>query len=303
MAWGSPPRVRGKRQLLLQRQRALRLTPACAGKTSANPGELEHSAAHPRVCGENGRWPPASFRPAGSPPRVRGKRPSGPPQRRGPGLTPACAGKTGDDAGEHPCARAHPRVCGENLTPAGRFVIQGGSPPRVRGKRPRRRHAQRRRGLTPACAGKTTRCSGARNDLEAHPRVCGENLTSQANTYWVSGSPPRVRGKPRARGELAPVVRLTPACAGKTWARTSNVPGRRAHPRVCGENPLAAAEAGADRGSPPRVRGKLLPRLDVDELLGLTPACAGKTRSARRPRRTSRAHPRVCGENIHGGGQ
>ena len=66
---------------------------------------------------------------------------------------------------------------------------------------------------------------------------------------------------------------------------------------MCGENCTAAAAALVDRGSSPRVRGKL----DAERLGqvqdGLIPACAGKTRTAGRWGYHSGAHPRVCGEN------
>ena len=72
---------------------------------------------------------------------------------------------------------------------------------------------------------------------------------------------------------------------------------RRAHPRVCGENPTMVAWRLPAAGSSPRVRGKpgfLRPLLPEG---GLIPACAGKTRRARALRHRPPAHPRVCGEN------
>ena len=50
------------------------------------------------------------------------------------GLIPAWAGKTTVRSVHGPRMSAHPRVGGENLTPAGRLVIDGGSSPRGRGK-------------------------------------------------------------------------------------------------------------------------------------------------------------------------
>ena len=62
-------------------------TPACAGKTSAE-------WAHPRVCGENGRWAPKAKAWTGSSPRVRGKPSESSAERIRAGLIPARAGKT-----------------------------------------------------------------------------------------------------------------------------------------------------------------------------------------------------------------
>ena len=50
-----------------------------------------------------------------------------------------------------------------------------------------------------------------------------------------------------------------------------------AHPRVCGENRCLADRLGSQVGSSPRVRGKLNRETYGDIILGLIPACAGKT--------------------------
>ena len=51
-------------------------------------------------------------------------------------------------------------------------------------------------------------------------------------------------------------------------------------------------------GSSPRVRGKPLGARASRPRAGLIPACAGKTPAERRRTTTTRAHPRVCGENA-----
>ena len=53
----------------------------------------------------------------------------------------------------------------------------------------------------------------------------------------------------------------------------------------------------APYGSPPRVRGKLRPRVLLTFTLRITPACAGKTRCGFHSERRRADHPRVCGEN------
>ena len=55
-------------------------------------------------------------------------------------------------------------------------------------------------------------------------------------------------------------------------------------------------------GSSPRVRGKQTSAPRAQSPTRLIPACAGKTRRARRRDASTRAHPRVCGENIFLGG-
>ena len=116
------------------------------------------------------------------------------------------------------CAAAHPRVCGENYDMNILSFNGTGSSPRVRGKlrfdvcRPRNWR------LIPACAGKT-QCATPNRYVEwAHPRVCGENHHTIADSAGNSGSSPRVRGKQCSRILSVSQPRLIPACAGKTHA-------------------------------------------------------------------------------------
>ena len=172
---GSSPRVRGKHRRLPQPHRERGLIPACAGKTRWRPWAPTRATAHPRVCGENGRMGGTPGRPSGSSPRVRGKLGEREGGEVGPGLIPACAGKTRRHAAASDRARAHPRVCGENRRGTssplsgcgssprvrGKLLVvrvaqhHRGSSPRVRGKPAHRRDRGRRGGLIPACAGKT----------------------------------------------------------------------------------------------------------------------------------------------------
>ena len=91
---GSPPRVRGKQEVLFLSGTDERITPARAGKTqmARRPGQACED--HPRACGENSRTRYPSAISMGSPPRVRGKlgvyAKKSPPSR----ITPARAGKT-----------------------------------------------------------------------------------------------------------------------------------------------------------------------------------------------------------------
>ena len=159
---GSPPRVRGKPAARKKEEIAQRLTPACAGKTSELPTARTFAAAHPRVCGENRAVLVALSARWGSPPRVRGKLCHLCGEPITDRLTPACAGKTGEEAVDVCEVGAHPRVCGENARRAARLDFICGSPPRVRGKLARHTDGVQGAGLTPACAGKTSRsrCRG-----------------------------------------------------------------------------------------------------------------------------------------------
>ena len=106
-----------------------------------------------------------------------------------------------------------------------------------------------------------------------------------------------MRGKLWAIQDQPCVDRITPACAGKTLSGSSCLSSRQDHPRVCGENYLGGYRAGAQGGSPPRVRGKPTPRSLRLSSARITPACAGKTYNSNQIRMISKDHPRVCGEN------
>ena len=106
-----------------------------------------------------------------------------------------------------------------------------------------------------------------------------------------------MRGKPDARTRTFALARITPAYAGKTQRGLSQgrLPGD--HPRVCGENRLGEGELGKERGSPPRMRGKRIPRPARQKPHGITPAYAGKTHAFPFLSICKQDHPRVCGEN------
>ena len=191
-------------------------------------------------------------------------------------------------------------MCGENRHLALRSRERSGSSPRVRGKRGIVHVARTVPGLIPACAGKTVLDQSSNGGLWAHPRVCGENARGRSDSVSPRGSSPRVRGKLNPVHVARAVGRLIPACAGKTKNSRKPRAGLPAHPRVCGENITVNSEEAGAQGSSPRVRGKRASRYVALFGMGLIPACAGKTGSARGWRRVETAHPRVCGENLIG---
>ena len=92
--WGSPPRVREKRNSEMVFKSYSGITPACAGKTATVKSSSKFSEDHPRVCGKNIPSDSNGERGSGSPPRVREKRNLRPCSTSTTGITPACAGKT-----------------------------------------------------------------------------------------------------------------------------------------------------------------------------------------------------------------
>ena len=213
---GSSPRVRGKLLGHLYVTAEGGLIPARAGKTVVLSRACLRGWAHPRACGENPPGPSPTVAAPGSSPRVRGKptvttgtvvwgrliparagktfmglwatnddmahpRVRGKQEQFGIadaqfGLIPARAGKTRWAAPRPRRTAAHPRACGENVDRGVEVVQCWGSSPRVRGKRGRAHHQQRRGRLIPARAGKTWRGGAVVPWGAAHPRACGENI-------------------------------------------------------------------------------------------------------------------------------
>ena len=153
--------------------------------------------------------------------------------------------------------------------------------------------------ITPAYAGKSTHQPPSGRGTRDHPRVCGEKLSTTSTDIHPAGSPPRVRGKVSAGKILLHDGGITPACAGKSLAR-SCLPGcLRDHPRVCGEKLFQSPLLRLPLGSPPRMRGKVLGAGEGRDGVGITPAYAGKRKMREWIPSACRDHPRVCGEKFH----
>ena len=134
LEWGSPPRVRGKGEVVSRCGIKARITPACAGKRATPSGFRRPRRDHPRVCGEKCLTSWQMVNPLGSPPRVRGKAEPLAVDGDITGITPACAGKRPPPFGPYECRGDHPRVCGEKCVKLHCQLVRLGSPPRVRGK-------------------------------------------------------------------------------------------------------------------------------------------------------------------------
>ena len=192
-------------------------------------------------------------------------------------ITPAHAGKTRRCSNIAAISSDHPRACGENDTAAMDKLAEHGSPPRMRGKPPRRNRLRGAHRITPAHAGKTSQRPWRSSCRTDHPRACGENPSGTDKSMSSPGSPPRMRGKHFSSPDSLASWRITPAHAGKTESGSERATGRADHPRACGENFPGSRGAVRKGGSPPRMRGKLNLKILVIIHLRITPAHAGKT--------------------------
>ena len=116
------------------------------------------------------------------------------------------------------------------------------------------------------------------------------------------GSPPRMRGKVSFGLWNLNAHGITPAYAGKSQFCGLDKNRFWDHPRVCGEKPREARNICLDRGSPPRMRGKVGVPSGIFGFAGITPAYAGKRVRMIFDLYTVGDHPRICGEkfpNIH----
>ena len=152
---GSPPRGRGKVDGVEGVGRAVRITPAWAGKRAARGESSSSSWDHPRMGGEKASEYTRPLISLGSPPRRRGKA----LLSRLPcvlyRITPAWAGKRSSPSAIVSPFRDHPRVGGEKSTGLDATSETIGSPPRRRGKAQGAASHPRRRWITPAWAGKS----------------------------------------------------------------------------------------------------------------------------------------------------
>ena len=210
--------MRGRETHVLPRYVLRWITPACAGK-SGRPVDLSGALRdHPRACGEEAKIFRAECGPTGSPPRVRGRVADQLTSRELLGITPARAGKSLTACGAPSRPGDHPRVCGEEDGDGVGLTLDGGSPPRMRGRAQRMARPGTDRGITPAYAGKSGGGADIEDDDRDHPRVCGEEHFPTAFARQFSGSPPRMRGREDLKQVSRTMRRITPAYAGKRKA-------------------------------------------------------------------------------------
>ena len=235
---GSPPRVRSRPADPDDAGISVGITSACAEQTTTTTLWAEPPGDHLRVCGADTRLQLTGQQPQGSPPRVRSRPPSIGCGENRSGITSACAEQTPLSLCSLRSRWDHLRVCGADISVKILTTIVVGSPPRVRSRRPVGDLVPCGLGITSACAEQTP--SSGRRSIRNwdHLRVCGADA---------------MRKRRRFRRQW-----ITSACAEQTRRSRSASPAYRDHLRVCGADHWVGGGRRCLRGSPPRVRSRLL---------------------------------------------
>ena len=126
----------------------------------------------------------------------------------------------------------------------------------------------------------------------------GEDAEVQLPGRPDGGSPPHARGRQEDHEVSADISRITPACAGKTSGWLVGGSSLGDHPRMRGEDARSPPKSSTRRGSPPHARGRPLVAIPGGGGVGITPACAGKTRASQECICRRADHPRMRGEDI-----
>ena len=133
----------------------------------------------------------------------------------------------------------------------------------MRGKAAPSRPVRQSSRITPAYAGKSRLCYVLGCFCKDHPRVCGEKKVMRGAKDKRMGSPPRMRGKACLLATGLHDLGITPAYAGKSFDLLDPMRRMQDHPRVCGEKSLFFIASVELKGSPPRMRGKVLKSTDL----------------------------------------
>ena len=155
--WGSPPLARGIHFCRRGSHLNCGITPACAGNTVHWRLLGYWRWDHPRLRGEYLQHVNVSSDYRGSPPLARGIPDLADSFTEPLGITPACAGNTQSGLLSGNGNRDHPRLRGEYCLCHFRVPPVSGSPPLARGILFWFPFEALELGITPACAGNTTR--------------------------------------------------------------------------------------------------------------------------------------------------
>ena len=144
---------------------------------------------------------------------------------------------------------------GEYLNNALMASADWGSPPLARGILSCDINFSGDKGITPACAGNTTRWRSGRVYKKDHPRLRGEYSSAVEISALTLGSPPLARGIHTHGTRWRSGRGITPACAGNTASVDPSRHTLQDHPRLRGEYPFIYMRRLQTQGSPPLARG------------------------------------------------
>ena len=189
---------------------------------------------HPRTRGVYAHEPTPVGDEAGSSPHTRGLPPLPARVCGGPGIIPAHAGFTLPGVSYALSTSDHPRTRGVYETPLGEYIHTSGSSPHTRGLQALVRRISAAQGIIPAHAGFTRSRPRRRGGGRDHPRTRGVYSGAEQPTRQLVGSSPHTRGlRDRVTGVTWP-LRIIPAHAGFTRARTQPACAAWDHPRTRG---------------------------------------------------------------------
>ena len=112
--------------------------------------------------------------------------------------------------------------------------------------------------------------------VKDHPHLRGEKWGVMASVFPTWGSSPLARGKVEKHGRIKKVLRIIPACAGKSKCVCSVFVKAKDHPRLRGEKVKLPFSFPLGKGSSPLARGKASISSAIDNASRIIPACAGK---------------------------
>ena len=234
---------------------AVRIIPARAGFTPAQPERVRTVADHPRSRGVYVDVTAYSSKERGSSPLARGLLSVDLVDAGGVGIIPARAGFTDWRASSGPSPADHPRSRGVYRFRASYESPSAGSSPLARGLRLFAAAASGVGGIIPARAGFTGPTMTLRWMRRDHPRSRGVYITDASSMYIHGGSSPLARGLREAAAGPAGRRRIIPARAGFTFHERGYAYHPRDHPRSRGVYLGPADGGGCVPGSSPLARG------------------------------------------------
>ena len=291
------PHTRGERCCCATQPDSPGNIPAYAGRTCFVRRSRRAFEKHPRIRGENLLLGDPEFGDLETSPHTRGELVWRIPTEDAHGNIPAYAGRTGCPKNPARLRQKHPRIRGEN-TPqhlAGGRITE--TSPHTRGEHRRSVFMRARQGNIPAYAGRTDAKAEKTAQLEKHPRIRGENVEALFGSASILETSPHTRGEP---GNVLIPLKIAgniPAYAGRTIGVKDSEVSYQKHPRIRGENAVAALTEYARAETSPHTRGEPAFCISRVPFGGNIPAYAGRTLVGDARPDDFEKHPRIRGEN------